>query len=90
MSIETLGELWQQGWRISARCPDRRQEGLKRRRHLCGWRGDLDVMTLLVTRGPGFPLDRLSEVVMCPRCRSRILILSYTAPAEPVARLMRA
>ncbi|WP_291209048.1 hypothetical protein [Hyphomonas sp.] len=86
--IETLGQLWQEGWRISAKCPDRRRDGLKTRRHQCGWKAELDLRTLLVTRGPGFPLDRLSAVVMCPRCKRRDIVLSYSAPAEPVTRLM--
>lgn len=48
----------------------------------CTFRTDLDVKTLLVTRGAPFPVDRLGEVMICPHCRSRRVVIALTPPAQ--------
>jgi len=81
MTMETLGELWQQGWTISARCRSPRKRGMKSG-HACNWRCELDAQTLLVTRGAPFPIERLSEMMICPRCRQRQVMLTFLSPAQ--------
>ena len=81
MAIETLGALWEQGWTISARCHAPRKRGMKSG-HACNWRCELDVRTLLVTRGAPFPVERLSEMMICPRCRQRQVMLTFLSPAQ--------
>ena len=64
-SAETLGEAWNWGWGITMRCLDDGREGLKHKRR-CGYRKELDVMTLVCTRGRDFPLIKLAERLRCP------------------------
>lgn len=35
----------------------------------CAFSAELDMQTLLIAKGPGFPLDMLSERLFCPMCR---------------------
>jgi hypothetical protein len=58
--VETLGEAYSYGWRIDMRCLDDGREGLKHKRR-CGFRGTLDMQTLVCTRGRDFPLARIAE-----------------------------
>jgi len=44
----------------------------------CDWRYELDMMTLVATRGRDFPLAMLSGRLRCPRCGSRKVALSFT------------
>jgi hypothetical protein len=81
MQMTTLGELWQRGWTISARCCSPGKRGMKTG-HACTWRYELDPQTLLVTRGAPFPLERLSEMMICPRCRQRQVMLTFQSPAQ--------
>jgi hypothetical protein len=37
----------------------------------CVYRKQLDLETLVCTRGPNFPLSRLESRLMCPSCGSR-------------------
>lgn len=55
--------------------------------HGCTWQADLDLTTLLVTRGAPFPVERLAEVMICPRCRRREVILTFKAPGSSVFRI---
>lgn len=70
MTLETLGDAWTYSVRIELRCAAGRGDGMKRRRE-CAFSHQLDVLTLLCTRGPNFPISRLSERMMCPMCHSR-------------------
>lgn len=70
MDIETLNDAWGHGVRLAMRCAHGPRDGLKHRRE-CNFSADLDVLTLLCTRGPNFPVGRLAERLMCPRCGSR-------------------
>ena len=46
------------GWRITARCAWGKREGMKTRRE-CHYTRELDLETLVWTRGPNFPLSSL-------------------------------
>ena len=56
MPVETLGEAWNFSWRLHMRCLDDGREGLKHERE-CGYRTELDMQTLVCTRGRDFPLS---------------------------------
>jgi hypothetical protein len=78
-SAETLGEAWNWGWGITIRCLDDGREGLKHRKR-CSYRRELDVMTLVCTRGRDFPLVQLSQRLRCPQCGCREVAVMFTAP----------
>ena len=58
-TVEMLGEAWSLGWRMTARCAYGKREGMKSIRE-CVYRYDLDMETMLCTRGPDFPLAMLA------------------------------
>ena len=90
MSVETLGEAWRLGWRVTARCAFGNRDGMKSIRQ-CIYRSELDMKTLVWTRGPNFPLSRLESRLMCPECGSRRVSLLFDVPKLPVAaRVKRA
>src|SRR6478735_3556143 len=60
MDIENLWDVWQAGGRLYARCEKPRREGLKSVRP-CSNQYELDVRTLLWTRGRAFPISMLSR-----------------------------
>jgi len=69
------------GWHIWARCAYGRREGLKSIRE-CTWSYDLDMATLVATRGRDFPLARIGERLRCPRCGSRKVAVMFSAPSS--------
>ena len=86
MGIETLGDAWQQGWLVSARCAAGWRDGMKSVRN-CTFSYKLAVMTLLMTRGPNFPLTNLQGRLMCPRCGSRDVRVIFDVPKTPDRRV---
>ena len=79
MAVETLGEAWNFGWQIRMRCLDNGREGLKHRRS-CDYRAELDLQTLVCTRGRDFPLARIAQRLRCPRCGCRDVTVMFVAP----------
>ncbi len=79
MPVETLGEAWNLSWKIHIRCLYDGQDGLKRNR-ACGFRCELDMMTLVCTRGRAFPLARIAQVLRCPRCGCRDVSVMFSTP----------
>jgi hypothetical protein len=79
MVVETLGDAFAADWRITARCAWGKREGMKTRRE-CHYTRELDLETLVWTRGPNFPLSSLDGRLMCPRCRSRRVVLMFQPP----------
>src|SRR6478736_5551393 len=70
--------------RFCARMADHRsllgkREGMKSRRE-CQYTRELDLETLVWTRGPNFPLSPLDGRLMCPRCRSRRVVVLFQPP----------
>ena len=58
MPVESLGEALSYGWRVTARCAAGKQQGMKRHPE-CRYREELDMSTLVWTRGRSFALSRL-------------------------------
>jgi hypothetical protein len=62
MSIETIGEAHSLGWRVVARCAYSRGDGpSSKSSRECIYRKELDMETLVWTRGRAFPLSRLES-----------------------------
>jgi hypothetical protein len=79
MAVESLGEALDLGWRVTVRCALGPHEGMKRARE-CVYGGELDLKTLVWTRGRAFPLARLESRLKCPRCGSRRVRLAFSVP----------
>ncbi|NLS02338.1 hypothetical protein HGP14_03000 [Rhizobium sp. P32RR-XVIII] len=79
---ETIGEAMDAGWDLKARCAWGKHEGLKTVR-ACSWKHDLDIVTLVATRGRDFPLSMLSERLRCPVCGSRKVAVMFMPAAKP-------
>jgi hypothetical protein len=87
MSVETLGDAFSAGWTIKARCAWGKREGLKSIRE-CTQRIDLDMETLVWTRGKDFPISLLDKRLRCPSCGSRRVSIIFDVPSNP--NVMRA
>ena len=85
MAIETIGEAWNHGWRITMRCALGPRETMKRARE-CNYRRELDMETLVCTRGRDFPLVGLETRLRCPRCGSRRVAVMFSTPSMPQAK----
>ena len=68
--IVTLGQAYEAGWRVEARCAHGKMRGMKRTRE-CPERAELDMETSIPARGGGFPLQDLWSRLKCPHCWSR-------------------
>lgn len=80
MQIETLGDAWNHDAKVWMACAwGPYTNGMKRGRE-CQFRQDLDLMTLVCTRGRDFPVARLAERLRCPRCGSRKLRVVWSFP----------
>jgi hypothetical protein len=84
MAVETLGEARAYGWRIIARCAAGKQDGMHRHRE-CVYRAELDMETLVWTRGRAFPLAWLQTRLRCPLCGSREVVLMFSPPSSAMA-----
>lgn len=80
MAVETIGEAWNLSWRVHMRCGQGKRAGMKSIAE-CTYARELDVETLVCTRGRDFPLAWLAERLRCPRCGSRRVVVLYEAPA---------
>jgi hypothetical protein len=60
MAVETIGEAYMLGWRIHAKCAWGRREVMKSVRGCLG-KAELDLHTLVWTRGAAFPITRLAK-----------------------------
>ena len=63
------------------RCADGYREGTRSMRR-CVYRRQLDLETLVATRGPNFPLSRLESRLMCPACGSRRVTVVFEPPSN--------
>lgn len=82
VAVETIGEAWQLGWSVTARCAFGNNDGMRSIR-ACIHSYDLDMRTLVWTRGAAFPLSQLGSRLKCPACGSRRVTLLFTVPKEP-------
>jgi DNA-directed RNA polymerase subunit RPC12/RpoP len=62
------------------RCAWGPRDGMKRVRE-CVYGGELDLSTLVWTRGRDFPLGMLESRMKCPRCGSRRVIVMFEPPS---------
>ena len=87
MAVETIGDAHALGWRVTVRCNYECGDGPDYRSNCeCNYRRDLDMETLVWTRGRDFPLSRLESRLRCPRCGSRNVVVLYQPPRNAVAR----
>jgi hypothetical protein len=81
MEVETLGVARSFGWKVHMRCANGyRQETRSIRK--CVYRKQLDLETLVATRGPNFPLSRLESRLMCPSCGNRQVTVMFEPPTN--------
>jgi hypothetical protein len=83
MAVATIGEAMNLSWRIIMRCAWGKQDGMKTRRE-CTYQRELDVPTLVATRGRDFPLAGLESRLRCPRCGSRRVTVMFNVPKQPM------
>lgn len=93
MEIESLGDAWDAGYRLRAKCAwGKRRDGLKSI-PVCSYAYELDVQSLLWTRGRPFPVSGLARCLKCPMCGSRhvsvVLIPPAGGPTVIPVRLVR-
>jgi hypothetical protein len=79
MPIETLKDALSAGWRVHARCIDGKIDNT-RSTAKCHYRAELDLETLVWTRGPRMSLAGLNDRMMCPRCGNRRVNLIFEPP----------
>jgi hypothetical protein len=81
MGIEARGDAYTHSWRISVRCAGGEVDNHTHTR-ACINRAELDMQTLVWTRGRNFPLARLESRMMCPRCGNRRVVIVFHPPRE--------
>jgi hypothetical protein len=80
MPIETLGDALSAGWRVHARCLYG-EVAYTRSTAKCHYRAELNLETLVWTRGRNMPLAGLRERMMCPRCGNRRVNRIFDPPS---------
>jgi hypothetical protein len=86
--IETIGDAWDYGWKITVRCAFGRREGLKSVRECMGTLA-VDLQTMMWTRGRAFPLDSIAARMKCPVCGSRKVRVLWDPPRGGMPVRMR-
>ncbi len=79
--VETIGEAFSLGWQLKARCAFGNRDGMKSVRR-CTWTYDLDMLTLVATRGRDFPLSMIASRLRCPRFGSRSVAVVFMPPSD--------
>ena len=87
--IETIGEAHDLGWKLRVYCRASRREGLKSIRG-CIAHIDVDLETLMWTRGRAFPVSRLDSRMKCIRCGSRRVMVALEPPPVETHQRLRA
>ncbi|HEY5305687.1 MAG TPA: hypothetical protein VIJ52_03335 [Pseudolabrys sp.] len=83
MTVETIGDAYSASWRVRIRCNWGKRDGMKSIRP-CVEGADLDLQTLVWTRGRDFPLARLESRMKCPKCGSRRVVILFDVPKVPM------
>lgn len=81
MIIETLGDAYNHSIGCTLACAEGKGSGMKKHAE-CIFRCDLDMMTLVATRGRAFPMARLAERLRCPRCGSLRVRVMWRIPSN--------
>jgi hypothetical protein len=81
MQVETLGVARSLGWKVHMRCANGYRLETRSMRK-CVYRKQLDLETLVATRGLNFPLGRLEGRLMCPSCGNRRVTVVFEPPSN--------
>ena len=86
--ISTIGEAHDLGWtlRVYCRWGQARRDEVDRE---CTAYVDVDLKTLVWTRGRDFPIAKLETRMKCIRCGSRRVMIAFSPPAEPARSAAR-
>jgi hypothetical protein len=76
MPIETLGDAMTAGWRVHAKCIDGRVDHTHSTRK-CHYMRELNLETLVWTRGGKMLLSDLKDRMMCPQGGGRRISIVY-------------
>jgi hypothetical protein len=79
--IETLGDALNQGWKL--RCASDAMKSIRE----CVYSHEVDLETIVLTRGRQFPITGLDSRLKCPRCGSRRMSIRFVVPPRAVERL---
>lgn len=88
MAVETIGEAMDLSWRVHVRCAWGKRDAMKSIRE-CTKGYEIDLETLVWTRGRNFPLGLLESRLRCPRCGSRRVRIAFTPPAPSILASVR-
>jgi hypothetical protein len=81
MSVRTLGDAWRHGWKARAICQFMMEGKRTERRNIsCRATYDLDLQSLIWTRGERFPRDQLESRLRCPRCGQMKVQVVWSVP----------
>jgi hypothetical protein len=70
MAVETIGEAYSLGWRVTARCVHSREDGpSSKSSRQCTYRKELDMETLVCTRGRAFSTIASRKSIAMPAMR---------------------
>ena len=87
--IATLGEAHDLGWKVRVYCRFGKREALKSIRS-CTAYVEIDLATLIWTRGRNFPIARLDTRMKCPVCGSRRVMVAFEPPENRDRMRLRA
>jgi DNA-directed RNA polymerase subunit RPC12/RpoP len=83
--ISTLGEALSNGWTLRVYCRFGKRDAMTSIR-ACTAYIDVDLETLVWTRGRDFPIARLDSRLKCPRCGSRRVLVAFQPPKNTDAK----
>ena len=80
-AIRTLGDAFAARWSIRMRCLRGNHRGIVKIEP-CRFETELNMETLVCTRGRAFPLSRLARRLQCPNCGENNLELLFDVPGD--------
>ena len=93
MGVNTLGEAYRLGWRVRVRCiwsAPGRKSSPGRVQIQCDTTTELDMKTLVWTRGEMMALELLAERLRCPKCGNLKIQVWFEMPGQPGKTAVRA
>jgi hypothetical protein len=84
--VESLGDALDAGWRLRVYCRRGRLDHAHKSTRECKHSADLDVTSLVWTRGRDFPISQLASRLKCPLCGNRRITVAFEPPSMPEAR----
>jgi hypothetical protein len=84
MSVRTLGDAWRHGWKARAVCQFMTYGKRSERANIaCRAAYELDLQTLVWTRGERFPREELESRLRCPKCGQMRVQVVWNIPNYP-------